>query len=115
MPQVQTGFLTIKNSTEAESGTITFENTPQAATSLKKWVIQPRSFVAATSTETAGYDALVISSDTSNTDNTMHRQLVLLAEHTAPAAAQASGELRAKGVSATAFVRYCSASLRGAP
>lgn len=74
--QVETRTLTIKHTSETEAGTINFENTagPASALTARKWTIQPRSFDK-DSAVVAGYDALMITSDTSPDDNNQHRQV----------------------------------------
>lgn len=99
--QVKSRALTIKHSSETESGIISFENTAGSggANTARKWTIQPRSFDSGGSSAIiAGYDAIVISSDASSANNDLHQQFIMLAEHIQPAAGFASGELRLKAV-----------------
>lgn len=85
-----------------EFGSITFHRTSanDPLNTQTRWVIQPRDVKGSG----PGYEALVFSADTSAADNVVHRQVLIKAEHTAPADGKGSGELISNKVGG---VRLC--------
>lgn len=64
LPSITAGMMTVKSSSATAAGTLNFENTPLAGSSVLRWTFQPR----AADAKTDGYDSLVLSSDSDPAD-----------------------------------------------